>query len=144
MSAELVAGNTLRLQHCLIKIVNQSIWTNLLEKVIPYFPRYRSTPKLLRFIGFSIATASVWQINQTIEVFRLRVERIVENGTAIVQWFRPTQGGLEQGKTLNNCLSQTNHLGSLGGTSLLVIDSSFTKHLKRYLNSNTPLVETLS
>ena len=59
-------------------------YTTVLGDAIAYIIKARV--QLLRDLGSSIAPASAWQLIQGIETLSLRVERHVENATAIAQW----------------------------------------------------------
>jgi O-acetylhomoserine (thiol)-lyase len=59
-------------------------YTTVLGDSIAYIIKARV--QLLRDLGSSIAPASAWQIIQGIETLSLRIERHVENATAIAQW----------------------------------------------------------
>lgn len=59
-------------------------YTTVLGDAIAYIIKARV--QLLRDLGSSIAPASAWQIIQGIETLSLRIERHVENATAVAQW----------------------------------------------------------
>ncbi len=59
-------------------------YTTVLGNAIAYIIKARV--QLLRDLGSSIAPASAWQIIQGIETLSLRIERHVENATAVAQW----------------------------------------------------------
>jgi len=59
-------------------------YTGVLGDGIAYIIKARV--QLLRDLGSSIAPASAWQLIQGIETLSLRIERHVENATAIAEW----------------------------------------------------------
>jgi O-acetylhomoserine (thiol)-lyase len=59
-------------------------YTGVLGDAIAYIIKARV--QLLRDLGSSIAPASAWQLIQGIETLSLRIERHVENATAIAEW----------------------------------------------------------